>query len=399
MYIWILCCCRQLVTHNRRFTILDAPGHRDFIPNMISGATQADVALLVVPGTTGEYESSMKPDSQTREHAILLKALGVNQIVVVVNKLEEVGWSQERFLFIKEEVTAMLSALQFGPRAVRFVPASGLSGENLTALSESNPVRRWYDGPTLLECIDSFRAPARLVNKQFRAIITTVSREYKQGCDVSVKILQGKILKGRTVGIGTASSTPISAAGGAAVDGALSTEDSSQFVAEVKKLTSDGVSVDMLAAGQSGIISLVDRTGLNGEEMCLREGLVLFKGMPLLKPCRKFKAVLSTTTMMPMPIIVGSSFDLYLHGEEIQCYIKKIYSVTRARSETVNRPKCIPNAATAIVKIKMDREAYIEPFKSCMALGRFALRSKGFTAAVGVCKKVYPMSINVTSSP
>lgn len=383
---------RQLVTPNKRFTILDAPGHRDFIPNMISGATQADVALLVIPGTTGEYESSMKPDSQTREHAVLLKALGVNQIVVVVNKMEEVGWSQERFFCIKEEVEAMLSVLQFGPRAIRFVPASGLTGENLVALSEDNPVRRWYEGPTLFECIDSFRAPPRLVNKQFRAIVTAVSREYKQGCDVTVKILQGRVFKGRSIGIGTASSISKVAAGGNTTDGGLVSEDSSQFVAEIKKISIDGTSVDFLSAGQNGTLSLADRTGLSGDEMFLREGLVLFKGLPLLKPCRKFKAVISSTTMMAMPIIVGSTFDLYLHGEEIQCHIKKIYSVTQGRSGTIKRPKCIPNAATAIVKIKLEqREAYIEPFKSCMALGRFALRSKGLTAAVGVCKKVYPL--------
>jgi elongation factor 1 alpha-like protein len=360
---------------------------------MISGATQADVALLVIPGTTGEYESSMKPDSQTREHAVLLKALGVNQIVVVVNKMEEVGWSQERFLRIKEEVEAMLSVLQFGPRAIRFVPASGLTGENLMTLSEVNPVRRWYEGPTLFECIDSFRAPPRLVDKQFRAIVTAVSREYKQGCDVTVKILQGRVFKGRSIGIGTASSiSTVAACGAATGGGGIMSEDSSQFVAEIKKISIDGTSVDFLSAGQNGTLSLADRTGLSGDEMCLREGLVLFKGFPLLKPCRKFKAVISSTTMMPMPIIVGSTFDLYLHGEEIQCHIKKIYYVTQGRSGTIKRPKCIPNAATALVKIKLElREAYIEPFKSCMALGRFVLRSKGLTAAVGVCKKVYPL--------
>jgi elongation factor 1 alpha-like protein len=375
---------------NKRFTILDAPGHKDFIPNMISGATQADVALLVVPGTRGEYESSMKPDSQTREHAVLLKALGVNQIVVVVNKLEEVAWSQERFLFIKEEVSSMLGALQFGPKAVRYVPASGLSGENLVQLSEDSPLRSWYDGPTLLEALDSFRPPPRLLNKPFRAIITSIIREYKQGCDVGVKILQGRIHKGRSVGIGMASSGMATAA--ATADISVSFQETSQFVADIKKISIDGLSRDRLIAGQNGVLALVDRLGLSGEEMCMREGLVLFKGPSLLKPCKKFKAIISTTSMLSVPVIVGSTYDLYLHGEEIQCYIKKIYSVTRSKTETIKRPKCIPSSSSAVVKIKMEREAYVENFSLCTALGRFALRCKGTTAAVGICKKVYPLS-------
>ena len=113
---------RVLVTKNKKLIILDAPGHRDFIPNMISCATQADVALLVVPSSIGEYESSMMVDSQTREHAILLKALGVDQIVVAVNKMDLCEWDESRFHFIENEVRTMLQSLQFGPKVVRFLP-------------------------------------------------------------------------------------------------------------------------------------------------------------------------------------------------------------------------------------------------------------------------------------
>ena len=114
---------RVLFTKNKKIVILDTPGHKDFIPNMINGATQADVALLVVPASTGEYESSMMVDSQTQEHAILLKALGVNQIVVVVNKMDLCQWSESRFRFIENEVRRLLQSLQFRTKLMQFLPA------------------------------------------------------------------------------------------------------------------------------------------------------------------------------------------------------------------------------------------------------------------------------------
>ena len=114
---------RVLFTKSKKIVILDAPGHKDFIPNMINGATQADVALLVVPASTGEYESSMMVDSQTREHATLLKALGVNQIVVVVNKMDHCQWNESRFRFIENEVRTLLQSLQFRTKLMQFLPA------------------------------------------------------------------------------------------------------------------------------------------------------------------------------------------------------------------------------------------------------------------------------------
>jgi translation elongation factor EF-1alpha len=281
----------------------------------------------------------------------------------------------------------MLTSLQFGPKAVRFLPASGLSGENLVSIEESNPVKVWYSGPTLLDAIDQFREPNRQVNKPFRAVITAVMKESKQVCDVSVKVLQGRISKGRGVGVGSTSSlarldssdTPTASS---------QIQQGSQFIADVRKICVDGVNCDILFAGQNGVLSLGDRSGLSGEEMCLREGIVLYKGPPPLMKCRKFKATIQTMSSLVLPIIKGSSFDLYLHGEEIQCHIKKIYSATFKKTEIKN-PKCIPAGSTALIKIKMDREAYVELFSDCNALGRFALRTRGVTSAIGICSKVY----------
>lgn len=125
--------------------------------------------------------------------------------------------------------------------------------------------------------------------------------------------------------------------------------------------------------------------------MALREGMILFRGPPILQPCKKFKATILTIATLQVPIIPGSVFDLYLHGEEIQCKIRKIYSCSTSKSSGaagVKRPKCIPGGANAFVQIEVESNIFIEPFTECTALGRFALRNRGHTCAVGICSKV-----------
>ena len=284
---------------------------------------------------------------------------------------------------------AMLTSLQFGPKAVRCIPVSGLSGENLVTVREDNPLKGWYDGPTLRDAIDNFREPSRPFEKSLRAIVTSVMKESKT-CEVCVKVLQGRITKGRGLGIGSSSS----GLGFSVVESSeIPSGQESLFIADVKKIVVDGLSTNVLYAGQNGIITLSDRGGLNGEQMCLRDGVVLFKNSPDTPPlrrCKKFRATIQTLGSLVLPVIQGSVFDLYLHGEEIQCYVKKIYSVTTNRITTKN-PKCVPVSSIAQVKIKMEREALVEVFEECNALGRFALRTRGVTSAVGKCTGVYTL--------
>lgn len=134
-------------------TLLDAPGHRDFIPNMISGVTQADVALLVVDATRGEFETGFEQGGQTREHAILVRSLGVSQLCVVVNKLDTVGWSQDRFDEILGKLRPYLHSVGFKKTDVSYVPCSGLTGENLVKAASVPELLSWYSGPTLAKVI------------------------------------------------------------------------------------------------------------------------------------------------------------------------------------------------------------------------------------------------------
>lgn len=132
---------------------MDAPGHKDFIPNMISGAAQADVGLLVVDATRGEFETGFDLGGQTREHALLVRSLGVNQLAVAINKLDTVSWSKDRFDEIVQKLKAFLKQAGFKESDVTFVPCSGLTGQNLVKPPTENELLLWYNGPCLLDVI------------------------------------------------------------------------------------------------------------------------------------------------------------------------------------------------------------------------------------------------------
>jgi len=149
------------------FTIIDAPGHRDFIKNMITGTSQADVAILMIASPEGEFEAGISKDGQTREHALLAFTLGVKQMVVCANKMDEktVNYSESRFNEIKTEVQAYLKKVGYNPDKIPFIPISGWNGDNMI---EASPNMGWYKGPTLLGALDNIIPPKRPVDKPLR---------------------------------------------------------------------------------------------------------------------------------------------------------------------------------------------------------------------------------------
>jgi len=137
-------------------TLLDAPGHRDFIPNMICGANQADCAILVVDATRGEFETGFEQGGQTREHALLVRSLGVNQICVAINKLDNENWSKERFDEIEAKLKVFLKQAGFKESDVSYIPCSGLAGVNLVKPATEPELLKWYNGPTLIQVVGKF---------------------------------------------------------------------------------------------------------------------------------------------------------------------------------------------------------------------------------------------------
>merc|ERR1712224_313147 len=211
--VTIACTTKEFFTKNYHYTIIDAPGHRDFIKNMISGASQADVALLMVPANKGGFETSIQKgdhkksevQGQTRQHARLLHLLGVEQIIVGVNKMDDksVNFSEERYNEINEEVKKMLTKIGFKIKKIPFIPMSGFKGDNLTKRSSN---MSWYkgfevklkkdkvNGYTLLDALNNVvQCPKRPTDKPFRMPVSGVYKIKGVGDVITGRIEQGTI--------------------------------------------------------------------------------------------------------------------------------------------------------------------------------------------------------------
>ena len=183
-------------TERRRYSILDAPGHKTFVPNMIGGASQADVGVLVISARKGEYETGFEKGGQTREHAMLAKTQGVNKLVVAVNKMDDatVEWSQERYDECTKKLGLFLKGLGYNPKTdLTFMP---ISAQTTVGIKDRVPkdLAPWYDGPSLLEFLDDMQTLERKVNAPFMMPITAKYRE--MGTMIEGKIEAGVIKKG-----------------------------------------------------------------------------------------------------------------------------------------------------------------------------------------------------------
>ena len=184
-------------TEKRRYTILDAPGHKTFVPNMIGGASQADVGILVISARKGEYETGFEKGGQTREHAILAKTQGVNKLVVAVNKMDDptVEWSHDRYKECTEKLMNFLRSVGYSKNDVKFMP---ISAQTTVGIKDrvSKSLAPWYDGPSLLEYLDDLKSLERKVNAPF---MMPVNGKYKDmGTVIEGKIEAGGIKKGST---------------------------------------------------------------------------------------------------------------------------------------------------------------------------------------------------------
>jgi len=164
---------QKFETQKYFYTLIDAPGHRDFIKNMITGASEADAAVLIVSAKKGEEDVALGPGGQAREHAFLLKTLGVNQLVVGINKMEDqtVKYSEARFNEAKEDVSNLLKTVGYNMAKIRVIPISGWTGENLAKPSTNMP---WYKGPILIQALDEFTEPPKPIEKPLRVPIQDV---------------------------------------------------------------------------------------------------------------------------------------------------------------------------------------------------------------------------------
>ena len=190
-------------TPKYNYTVIDAPGHRDFIKNMITGTSQADVAVLIVAAGAGEFEAGISKEGQTREHALLAHTLGVKQLIIGVNKMDIAAYSEDRYKEIKAEVTTFLKKVGFktdnAKNPIHFIPISGFQGENMVDRSPKMP---WYKGPFLLEALDQMRVPKRPVDKPLRLPLQDVYKIGGIGTVPVGRVETGVIKPGQTLCFG-----------------------------------------------------------------------------------------------------------------------------------------------------------------------------------------------------
>ena len=178
------------------FTIIDAPGHRDFIKNMITGTSQADAAILVVSAKRNEFEAGYALGGQTREHAILAKTLGIDQLIVCINKMDLVDYSEDVYKELRDELARFLAGIGYKTDKVPFIPTSGLYGDNLKEKSPNTP---WYDGPTLFEALDQLEPPKPMIDKPLRIPVQKVFKIKGVGTVITGRVETGVLKKGDTI--------------------------------------------------------------------------------------------------------------------------------------------------------------------------------------------------------
>ena len=341
------------------FTIIDAPGHRDFIKNMITGTSQADVAILVVASGSGEFEAGFGKEGQTREHALLAYTMGIKQVILAINKMDAAGYSEERFIDIKKEVLDYLKKIGFQEKNVNTVAYSGFHGDNLIEKSEKMP---WYKGDTLLEALDKVDPPVRPFDKPLRLPLQDVYKITGVGTVPVGRVETGIIKPGMLVSFAPANITT-----------------------ECKSVEMHHTQLEEAIPG--------DNVGFNVKNISVkdvRRGHVVgdSKNDPP-KEAVTFNAQVIVLNH-PNKIMAGYCPVLDCHTSHIACKFDKLLSKIDRRTgkEIEAEPKEIKNQEAAIVQLLPQKSMVVETFSEYPPLGRFAVRDMKQTVAVGVIKLV-----------
>eukprot|EP00794_Sanderia_malayensis_P004740 gene4740-5363_t len=351
-------------TKTKSITLMDAPGHRDFIPHMIQGTSQADVAILVVDASVGEFESGFEQGGQTREHALLARSLGVNQVTVAVNKMDNVGWSKLRYDDIVGKLKAFLKQAGFKDSDVTYIPCSGLTGENLIEKSSVPELISWYKGTHLVEQIDKFKPPERPIDKPFRLCVGDVYKGQGGAFVVAGKVEAGSVQNGDRVLL-----MPASEQG------------------SIKALSMRDQPVKWSASGDHVTMTV---TGVDIAHVSV--GSILCDTICPIKVTSRINARVVVFNI-ELPIIRGFMVIFHCQSLSETATITKLISTLNKNTGEIaqKRPRFLPKHSNALIEIQTARPICAELFKDNKVLGRFMLRYTGKTIAAGVITENYDL--------
>ncbi len=344
---------RKFETDKYYITIVDCPGHRDFIKNMITGASQADAAVLVM-----DVVEKVQP--QTREHIFLARTLGINQIIVAINKMDRVNYEQKEYEAAKEAVSKLLKMVGYKVDEIPFIPVSAYYGDNVVKRSDKTP---WYNGPTVMEAFDLLKPPEKLVDKPLRIPVQDV---------YSIS------------GVGT---VPV----GRVESGVLRVGD--KVVFEPAGVSGEVKSIEMhhepIQEAYPG-----DNIGFNVRGVSkkdLRRGDVA--GHPDNPPTvvRDFTAQL-VVLQHPTAITVGYTPVVHAHTAQVACRFVELQKKIDPRTGQVKEenPQFLKTGDAAVVKLEPTRPMVIEKVKDIPPMGRFAIRDMGMTIGAGMVLDLTP---------
>ncbi len=340
------------------FTLIDAPGHRDFIKNMITGASEADAAILVLSAKEGETDTAIAAGGQAREHAFLLKTLGVGQLIIAINKMDSVEYKEAAFLAAKAKGEALAKSVGYKLENVPCIPVSGWKGDNLVKRSEN---MAWYKGKTLLESFDDFKVIEKPIGKPLRVPIQDVYTITGVGTVPVGRVETGIMKAGQKIIV-----MPSGALG------------------EIKSIETHHTEMPTAEAG--------DNIGFNLrgiEKKDIKRGDVL--GTPDAPPnvAKEFKAQI-IVIHHPTAIAPGYTPVMHAHTTQVAATITQFLQKINPASGAVEEenPKFLKVGDSAIVIIRPVRPTCIETFADFPEMGRFALRDMGATIAAGIVKEI-----------
>jgi elongation factor 1 alpha-like protein len=365
----------------------DAPGHADYVPAMITGTAAADVAMLCVDAT--DVPTALGT-GQLREHAYLARGLGVNQILIVLNKMDVVGWDQPTVYQNRKDLLMdfLIQQVGYPPSRVRCIPLSGLTGTNIFPIESGNPkllddgtkkLRLWYNGPTLVEALDTFEPPAsqqlhKSLEKPLRIIVSDVI-ESSGGVSIRAKVVSGWVKQGETILVLPVGDNAVLSK----FNSLHTTQGLTQQQQQRRQYCAGGEILDCVIAG------------LDAQRISIGSILVRSSSRPpITARCRARIYLLDSGGTSQVPLIRGAQMIFHMHHLDVPCHVTALIRTLKPDGITTlkERPRAISKNCTAMVELLLAVPICMEAFSDCRALGRFVLRRNGDSIAVGRVEQI-----------